>query len=64
VRRGCEYRVIDEDGDEVQCGKPAVAHLSWPGGSTHWYCAPHYDIRVAFVRDCGRVDVLRASGAA
>jgi hypothetical protein len=65
VRRTCQWRVIDEQTDrEVSCGKPAVAHITWPGklGNTYWYCAVHYDKRLATVIAAGRQDVLEASG--
>ena len=49
---------------EMPCGKPAVACIVWPGGKeiVYWYCAEHFDERIKFVKDCGRMDVLRASG--
>jgi hypothetical protein len=68
MRRTCQWRVIDEQTDrEVPCGKPAVAHITWPlvylgGNMVWWYCAEHYDKRLAFIRSCGRHDVLEASG--
>jgi hypothetical protein len=69
MRHTCDWRVTDEQtGREVPCGKPAVAYLTWPGGGNHskpytyWYCAIHYDKRLAFIREVGRRDVLEASG--
>jgi len=63
----CQYWVLDEDEHEVPCGKPAVCYIIWPGGpkgnTTYWYCAEHYDNRIADVWDCGRRDVLKLSGA-
>lgn len=71
MRHTCDWRVLDEEdllaNDEVPCGKPAVAHITWPNGVkgsyTFWYCAEHYDKRLAFIRACNRNDVLEASGA-
>ena len=73
MRRTCQWLVLDTDDAEVPCGRPAVAHITWPGSTnsapywsngTFWYCARHYDERMAFIRSCGRTDVLRANGAA
>lgn len=61
--RTCQWLVLDEDGREVPCGKVAHFHIDWGGGAVYWYCAEHYDIRIEFVRSCGRTDVLRLSGA-
>jgi hypothetical protein len=73
MRRTCQWRVFEEcpgrgcaredyHVHEVACGKPAVAHITWPGGTTYWYCAVHYDKRLFFIRECGRTDVLELSG--
>ncbi len=62
MRRGCEYRVIDEGGDEALCGKPAVAHITWPDGLVFYYCAPHYDERMNFIRDLRAGNILPLSG--
>ena len=63
MRHTCQYWVLNDEGKEVPCGKPAVAHITWPGGDDpYWYCAIHYDERLGFIRDAGRLDVLRLSG--
>jgi hypothetical protein len=61
LSKTCEWRNF-ENGEEVPCGLPAHFHLTWPDGTTYAYCAKHFDIRVAYLRECGRFDVLEASG--
>jgi hypothetical protein len=47
---------------ETPCGLPAVAHIDWGDGVLYWYCAEHFDMRISFIRKCGRTEVLKASG--
>jgi hypothetical protein len=61
----CDWWVLEEYDDhdqEVPCGKPAVAHIDWGDGVIYWYCAEHYDMRISYIKECGRRDVLEASG--
>jgi hypothetical protein len=64
MRHTCQYWVLDDEGKDVPCGKPAVAHIAWTddGECTYWYCALHYDERLDVIRDAGRTDVLRLNG--
>lgn len=57
----CRWGII-LDSKETTCDRPAKCHITWPDGTTYWYCAYHYDIRIAFLKACGRHDVLKASG--
>lgn len=63
----CDWRMVNDDerlgSSEEPCGKPAVAHITWPGNHTFYYCAEHYDKRIIFLRKCDRLDVLMSSGA-
>ncbi len=64
MRRTCQYWVLNDEGKEVPCGKPGVAYIIWPGEPKgdiiYWYCAEHFDIRFAEVRDAP--GVAKASG--
>jgi hypothetical protein len=61
VKHTCQWRIV-ENGREVSCGLPAPWYILWSeDDAPYWYCTEHYDLRIAFLRDIGRQDVLKLS---
>ena len=48
------------------CDKPGVCSIDWPDsgvGVTLWYCADHYDLLIAKLKESGRIAVLKGKHA-
>lgn len=49
----------------TRCEKPAVCTIEWPDADTvriEWYCAEHYDQKIARLKASGRIELLKGTG--
>ena len=50
---------------DTPCEKPGVCSIEWPDGggvTIEWYCADHYDERIAQLKKSGRIALLKTGG--
>jgi hypothetical protein len=56
---------IIRDENKERCERPGVCSIEWPDGGKFticWYCAEHYDEKIAQLRESGRIELLKGTG--